>query len=104
MRRYAAPKNYTGTRIDHAMRLRVITRDDGCVGFGRFPVECSGALELDHVRGSGGMGMKSRTAEDNLVSLCGACHLWKTLIGRVARPMLLAYLAEFQYGEMETSA
>ena len=76
MRRYAPIAASRGTVIPASLRLRVLTRDNGCVGFGRFPVECAGGLELDHVRASGGMGMKSRTAEDNLVALCGACHRW----------------------------
>jgi hypothetical protein len=38
------------------------------------------------------MGMKSRGTEDNLVSLCLACHWWKTEHGREARPQLVAYL------------
>ena len=46
-------------------------------------------VELDHVR-AGGMGMKSRTSEDNLVALCSDCHRWKTEHGRVARPDLIA--------------
>lgn len=95
MRRYAPLAPSAGTRIPPTLRLRVLTRDGGCVGFGRFPVACAGALELDHVRASGGMGMKSRTTEDNLVSLCGACHKHKTENGRTARPILLEYLSQF---------
>lgn len=92
VRRYAPIKPSAGTRIPPDMRLRVLTRDNGCVGFGRFPVECSGPLELDHVRASHGMGMKSRTEDDNLVSLCGNCHRYKTAYGKEARPILLDYL------------
>lgn len=97
VRRYAPVKASTGTTIPRDMRLRVLHRDEratgGCVGFGRFPVECAGPLELDHVRASHGMGMKSETTDDNLVALCGACHRWKTENGRKARPILLDYLA-----------
>lgn len=92
MRRYAPMKPSSGTVIPHDMRLRVLQRDQGCVGFGRFPVECSGPLELDHVRASHGVGMKSETTDANLISLCGNCHRWKTEHGRTARPVLLAYL------------
>jgi hypothetical protein len=75
------------------MRLRVLFRDMGCVGFERFPCgPCAGPLELDHVRASHGIGMKSATEDGNLVSLCGAHHRWKTEHGREARPILLAYL------------
>jgi hypothetical protein len=103
IRRYAAPKPSRGTVIDHPTRLRVMTRDaktaGGCVGFALFPVQCGGGLELDHVRASHGMGMKSVTCDCNLVSLCGNCHKYKTAYGREARPILLDYLERFGYSE-----
>jgi 5-methylcytosine-specific restriction endonuclease McrA len=81
-----------GTTIPAALRLAVHLRDNGCVGQ-RLGWEGphTSRLELDHVR-AGGMGMKSRTSEDNLVALCAVCHDWKTRNGRVARPELIAYL------------
>ena len=98
MRRYAPIKASKGTVIPGPMRIRVLTRDNGCVGFRRFPdAACAGPLELDHVRASGGMGMKSVTCDCNLVALCGSCHRWKTANGKVARPLLLDYLATFDY-------
>jgi 5-methylcytosine-specific restriction endonuclease McrA len=92
VRRYSALKPSRGTVIPGHVRLAVLDRDRGCVGFGRFPVECAGPLELDHVRASHGMGMKSDTTPGNLVALCGSCHRYKTENGRAARPLLLAYL------------
>lgn len=92
LRRYAPPKASRGTTIPAELRIEVLTRDNGCVGFGRLPGPCSGPLELDHVRASHGMGMKSRTTADNLVALCGTHHRYKTGFGREARPVLLAYL------------
>jgi len=56
------------------------------------PGDCLGGEELDHVRASHGMGLKSRTELDNLVLLCGIHHLWKTSNGREARLLLLRYL------------
>ena len=75
------------------MRARVRERDCGCV-FTRLgiPHECLGALELDHVRASGGLGMRSRSTPDNLVLLCPAAHRAKTLDGRRWRPVLLAWI------------
>lgn len=103
IRRYAPIKPSRGTVIETDMRMRVLIRDatatGGCVGFGRFPVACSGPLELDHVRASHGMGMKSVTCDCNLASLCGNCHRYKTAYGREARPILLDYLARFGYSE-----
>lgn len=92
MRRYAPMKQSRGTVIPAELRLYVTLRDKGCVGYARLPGDCAGSLELDHVRASHGIGMKSRTERDNLVTLCGAHHRWKTSHGREARPLLLAYL------------
>ena len=75
------------------MRAHVRERDRGCV-FTRLaiPHECFGALELDHVRASGGWGMRSRSTPDNLVLLCPEAHRAKTLDGRRWRPVLLAWI------------
>lgn len=93
LRRYKPLEAGKGTVVPPELRIRVFTRDKICVGWGRFPGPCYGALEPDHVRASHAMGMKSRTTEDNLVSLCSAHHRWKTDNGRIARPVLLDYLA-----------
>jgi 5-methylcytosine-specific restriction endonuclease McrA len=92
IRRYAPLRSSPGTLIPNAIRRQVILRDAGCLGprLG-MPIPCVGAIELDHVR-TGGMGLKSRTSADNLVSLCATHHRLKTLEGRAWRPKLLAYL------------
>lgn len=96
LRRYAPLGASRGTVIEPHIRARVLARDKGCVGRAvGFPTDCSGGLELDHVRASHGMGMKSESSEDNLVSVCGSCHRWKTEHGREARPLLLTYLQRF---------
>lgn len=92
-------KQSHGTQIPPSMRRRVIARDRGCVGFNLLPGECAGPLELDHVRASHGMGMKSVTEEWNLVALCGVHHRYKTTHGREVRPFLMTYLEHF-YGEI----
>ena len=92
LRRYAPMKPSRGTVIPPHVRLAVLQRDQGCVGFGRLPGDCGGGIELDHVRASHGMGMKSDTTADNLVSLCGQHHRYKTEHGREARPLLVEYL------------
>lgn len=93
LRRRTPLKPSRGTTIPASLRLQVHLRDNGCVGqrLG-WPGPHTSALELDHVRASGAIGMKSATTADNLVALCGECHRWKTLNGRVARPELVAYL------------
>lgn len=97
LRRYAPIAKSSGTRIPPALRIAVLIRDGFCVGRRLdFPTECYGALELDHVRASGGLGLKSATEAWNLVALCGSCHRWKTEHGREARPRLLVYLASVE--------
>jgi 5-methylcytosine-specific restriction endonuclease McrA len=93
LRRYNALRgSYTGERVPSAIRRAVYDRDRTCVGRGRLPGDCFGGLELDHVRASHGIGMKSETALDNLVALCSSHHRYKTEHGREARPILLEYL------------
>lgn len=53
-----------------------------------------GSVELDHVRASGGVGMKSASDDPgNLASLCGWHHRLKTLEGRRWRPRLLGLIS-----------
>jgi hypothetical protein len=75
------------------VRALVRERDRGCV-FARLgiPHECYGRPEIDHVRASGGLGLRSPSTPDNLVLLCPSAHLAKTLHGRVWRPVLLAWI------------
>ena len=76
----------------------IYVRDKGrCVGpLVGMPGDCEGPTERDHVRASGGMGMKSESTRYNGVLLCSNVHHpWKTAHGREARPLLLAYLARF---------
>jgi len=98
LRRYAPLSPSAGTTIPLSLRHAVIERDRGCVCIpAGFPAEvqarCPGwPVELDHVRASHGIGMKSETTLGNLVALSAWCHRWKTLNGKTARPLLLAYL------------
>jgi hypothetical protein len=100
LRRYAPIAPSRGTVIPTDVRIRVRARDRYCVcDRAGFPVDVQARCranytepEMDHVRGSGGLGMKSPSTADNLVLLGGWCHRWKTDHGREARPLLLAYL------------
>lgn len=93
MRRYKPIEKSSGTRIADAVRRQVVLRDNGCVGpRAGLQGPCSGGIELDHVRASGGMGMKSPSTAANLVAICNSHHRYKTSFGREARPLLLAYL------------
>lgn len=93
MRRYSPIKPSKGTVIPPAIRLAVLIRDGACVGprVGMI-TPCQGSIELDHVRASHGMGMKSETTPGNLVVLCGLHHRMKTADGRKWRPLLVEYL------------
>ena len=79
--------------VSPAVRAHVKARDRVCV-FTRLgiPHECFGPHELDHVRASGGLGLRSRSTPDNLVLLCPSAHRIKTLEGRRWRPVLLAWI------------
>ncbi len=93
LRRYAPMKQSRGTTIPPDVRNRVTLRDRLCVGFVvGMPGDCAGSYELDHVRASGGLGMKSQSTEDNLVRMCGVHHRLKTEQGRTWRPVLIDYL------------
>ena len=104
LRRYAPMRKSRGTTWPYLDARVIVTRDGGrCVaeqagllrlaGMMGVALECQGTpVEKDHVRASGGLGMKSRSTYDNGVLLCPPCHRFKTEHGRVARPQLLAYL------------
>jgi len=95
MRRYTALKPSRGTTWPEDEARAIKYRDGSCVGrrLGFGPTECYGyPLDIDHVRASHGMGMKSESTRQNGVLLCGAHHRYKTEHGREVRPLLVAYL------------
>lgn len=96
IRRYKPIAPSKGTTIPAELRRLVRARDGwDCVGrMVGMPGTCEGQSEIDHVRASHGVGMKSPTELDNLVLLCSTHHRVKTLEGRKWRPKLLAYLEE----------
>jgi 5-methylcytosine-specific restriction endonuclease McrA len=103
LRRYPAPRQRGTSHPDPvpaAVRAHVRERDRGCV-FSHLgiPHLCLGALELDHVRASGGLGLRSRSTPDNLVLLCPWAHRVKTLAGRRWRPVLLAWIEQTERDE-----
>lgn len=82
------------------VKRAIAERDQGrCIGrVVGFPTVCAGSTQRDHIRASGGLGLKSRSTLDNGVSLCAVCHQWKTLNGRMARPMLIAWVDRMAAG------
>jgi hypothetical protein len=96
IRRYSTMKAIAGTRWDPDVRAEIMALDGGrCVGprAGLPDSTCDLSLEIDHVRASHGMGMKSRSTVDNGVVLCGRHHRIKTEHGKLYRPLLLDWIA-----------
>ena len=94
LRRYVPLKPSRGTVIPPDVRRAVHERDLGCVG-AKLGWPChvdKRGIELDHVRASGGLGMKSPSTIQNLVRLCGTHHRVKTEAGREWRPKLIEYI------------
>lgn len=90
LRRYSDLAPAKGTTWPPEVRRAALLRDGGCLGprIG-MPDPCYGAIELDHIRASGGIGMKSRSTLDNAASLCATHHRIKTNAGRTWRPLLI---------------
>ena len=109
---FAAPKPRKRPKVKHdtpdeaVERRHVWMRDHGCVArLIRMPgtgvplsalTPCDGPLSYDHVRASGGLGMKSPTHRTNGVILCLHHHTLKTDWGKTWRPLLLGYLAKVE--------
>lgn len=55
---------------------------------------CDGPSEIDHIRSSGGLGLRSPSIKANCVRLCRWAHLQKTYYGKTIRPLLLYYIEE----------
>ena len=93
LRRYSTLRPSRGTTWPVSIQVQIRHRDVVCVGprVG-MPGPCYGSLEIDHVRASGGLGMKSRSTVDNGVLLCGYHHRFKTDNGRTWRPKLIAWI------------
>lgn len=94
-----APKVKRDTDEERSEKNYVRARDrNRCVaprlvGYGVSAMSpCDGPIDVDHVRASGGLGMKSPTVRQNMVCLCRWHHIAKTDYGKVWRPLLLAYL------------
>lgn len=93
MRRRGPIKPSIGTIWPPEVRAAAWERDHGCLGprVG-MPEVCLGSTELDHVRASHGIGMKSESSLDNAATLCARHHDMKTRDGKRWRPVLLEYI------------
>jgi hypothetical protein len=105
LRRYAPMRKSIGTRWPPEVRAHVSAHQTTCLGtIAGMPGRCEGGLELDHIRASGGIGMKSDSIATNAARLCGAHHRLKTREGRTWRPHLLDALAILIRGCAECEA
>ena len=102
MRRYSPLKPSLGTRWPPEVITEAVLLHRGrCLGaVVGMPGECAGALEPDHIRASGAMGMKSRSTLDNCAPLCSSHHRTKTREGRTWRPLLIEEVERALSGEL----
>ena len=99
--RRTALRPSAGTRWPQTVREHVATHQPPCIGEltdPPMPGICWPPSELDHVRASGGIGMKSDSIATNAARLCHAHHELKTHEARTWRPRLLAVIADL-HGE-----
>lgn len=95
LRRRAPMKPSRGTVWPFDVVAHVVTHQRDCIGpLAGMEGECFGQVVGDHVRASGGMGMKSRSVAVNCARLCFPHHEKKTHEGRDWRPKLLAVIAD----------
>lgn len=79
-----------GTVWPTEVRAHVHTHQPLCVGpLAGMYGPCEGSIELDHIRASGGIGLKSKSIATNAASMCSAHHSMKTNEGKRWRPRLI---------------
>ena len=94
LRRYAPIAPSRGTVWPLDVREHVAAHQPWCIGpMAGMPGDCAGSSELDHVRASGGIGLKSASIATNAAQLCSVHHRLKTEAGRTWRPRLLTVIA-----------
>jgi hypothetical protein len=93
LRRRSDLKPSIGTQWPRDVRDAIYARDQGCVGprLG-MPGACVGEVYPDHVRASGGIGMKSESTVANGISVCAQHHKLKTDNGRTWRPVFIEWI------------
>src|SRR5690348_15941251 len=94
-------KPSAGTRWPAAVVAHARSHQPACLGTlttPRMPGDCMGEREGDHVRASGGIGMKSKSIATNYALTCSWHHSVKGRFGRTWRPRLLAVIAKL-HGE-----
>ena len=101
LRRSAPLTRSAGTRWPAEVREHVREHQPRCIGpltDPPMPDECWPPDEMDHVRASGGIQMKSESIATNAARVCHRHHEMKTHDGRTWRPRFLAVIARL-HGE-----
>lgn len=94
MRRYTTPTRSRGTVWPAHVREHVYTHQRVCIGpLAEMDGMCDRYDDLDHLRASGAVGMKSKSIAVNGARLCGLHHREKTMRGKTWRPRLLGVIA-----------
>lgn len=90
LRRYTPMKPSRGTVWPPDVKAHVRIHQSDCIGpLAGMPGECGGQSEDDHIRASGGIGMKSLSIATNDARLCSWHHRLKTNHGKTWRPRLI---------------
>ena len=94
LRRRTPLRASRGTVWPTDVREHIATHQHGCIGpLAGMPGECMGRAELDHVRPSGGIGMKSDSIAVNGARLCTWHHRLRTDAGKTWRPRVLSVVS-----------
>lgn len=79
-----------GTVWPKDVREHIEHHQKSCVGaLAGMPEMCDRYVELDHIRASGGIGMKSKSIATNGARTCSLHHRLKTNNGKVWRPRFI---------------
>lgn len=93
MRRRSSLKASSGTVWPVEVREHVRVHQAGCIGpIAGMPGHCDGETQLDHVRASHAVGMKSKSIATNAARVCNWHHDMKTRQGKLWRPRLLSIM------------
>ena len=102
LRRRVPLRPSRGTTWPPDVRAHVLTHQRSCIGpLAGMLGTCSPGDELDHVRASHGLGMKSESIATNAARLCSWHHDLKTRNGKAWRPRLLDVI-RWLYGDCES--
>jgi len=101
LRRYTPLAPSRGTTWPLEVRAHVAEHQPLCLGpHAGMPGDCAGRTELDHVRASHGINMKSKSIATNAAQLCSWHHRLKTEHAKTWRPRLLTVIRTL-YGDCE---